>query len=89
MLIHSDKKSSFTTTLIFVIRRSLTSAIEIVKDELVALLGGDYVPLETDKNPTILKSNRPINPQLSPPTINRVKATILRIFIKTSYNNLH
>lgn len=28
--------------------------IKIVKDELVALLGGDYVPLETTKNPTIL-----------------------------------
>lgn len=28
--------------------------LKIVKDELVALLGGDYVPLETDKNPTIL-----------------------------------
>lgn len=28
--------------------------LKIVKDELVALLGGDYVPLETSKNPTIL-----------------------------------
>ena len=28
--------------------------IKIVKDELVALLGGDYVELETKKNPTIL-----------------------------------
>lgn len=28
--------------------------IKIVKDELVNLLGGDYVPLETDKKPTIL-----------------------------------
>ena len=28
--------------------------IKIVKDELVALLGGDYVPLEVTKNPTIL-----------------------------------
>ena len=28
--------------------------LKIVKDELVALLGGDYVPLETTKNPTIL-----------------------------------
>jgi signal recognition particle subunit SRP54 len=28
--------------------------IKIVKDELVSLLGGDYVPLETSKNPTIL-----------------------------------
>lgn len=28
--------------------------IKIVKDELVDLLGGDYVPLETSKNPTIL-----------------------------------
>lgn len=28
--------------------------IKIVKDELVALLGGDYVPLETTKKPTIL-----------------------------------
>ncbi len=28
--------------------------IKIVKDELVALLGGDYVPLETTQNPTIL-----------------------------------
>lgn len=28
--------------------------IKIVKDELVALLGGDYVPLETSKNPTTL-----------------------------------
>lgn len=28
--------------------------LKIVKDELVALLGGDYVPLETKKNPTIL-----------------------------------
>lgn len=28
--------------------------IKIVKDELVALLGGDYVPLETSKKPTIL-----------------------------------
>lgn len=28
--------------------------IKIVKDELVSLLGGDYVPLETGKNPTIL-----------------------------------
>ncbi len=28
--------------------------IKIVKDELVTLLGGDYVPLETSKNPTIL-----------------------------------
>ncbi len=28
--------------------------IKIVKDELVELLGGDYVPLETKKNPTIL-----------------------------------
>ena len=28
--------------------------IKIVKDELVELLGGDYVPLETSKNPTII-----------------------------------
>ena len=28
--------------------------IKIVKDELVDLLGGDYVPLETTKNPTII-----------------------------------
>lgn len=28
--------------------------LKIVKDELVALLGGDYVPLETSKNPTLL-----------------------------------
>lgn len=28
--------------------------IKIVKDELVALLGGDYVPLETSKSPTTL-----------------------------------
>jgi signal recognition particle subunit SRP54 len=28
--------------------------IKIVKDELVSLLGGDYVPLEVSKNPTIL-----------------------------------
>lgn len=28
--------------------------IKLVKDELVNLLGGDYVPLETSKNPTIL-----------------------------------
>ncbi len=28
--------------------------IKLVKDELVSLLGGDYVPLETSKNPTIL-----------------------------------
>lgn len=28
--------------------------IKIVKDELVSLLGGDYVPLETSKKPTIL-----------------------------------
>lgn len=28
--------------------------LKIVKDELVSLLGGDYVPLETDKKPTIL-----------------------------------
>ncbi len=28
--------------------------LKIVKDELVSLLGGDYVPLETSKNPTIL-----------------------------------
>ena len=28
--------------------------LKIVKDELVALLGGDYVPLETTKKPTIL-----------------------------------
>ena len=28
--------------------------IKIVKDELVDLLGGDYVPLETSKNPTII-----------------------------------
>ena len=28
--------------------------IKIVKDELVTLLGGDYVPLEISKNPTIL-----------------------------------
>jgi signal recognition particle subunit SRP54 len=28
--------------------------IKIVKDELVELLGGDYVPLEVDKNPTII-----------------------------------
>lgn len=28
--------------------------IKIVKDELVSLLGGDYVPLKVDKNPTII-----------------------------------
>ena len=28
--------------------------IKLVKDELVELLGGDYVPLETEKNPTII-----------------------------------
>lgn len=28
--------------------------LKIVKDELVSLLGGDYVPLETSKNPCIL-----------------------------------
>ena len=28
--------------------------LKIVKDELVSLLGGDYVPLEVDKKPTIL-----------------------------------
>ncbi len=28
--------------------------IKLVKDELVSLLGGDYIPLETSKNPTIL-----------------------------------
>lgn len=28
--------------------------IKLVKDELVSLLGGDFVPLETSKNPTIL-----------------------------------
>lgn len=28
--------------------------IKIVKDELVSLLGGDYVPLETSKNPSVL-----------------------------------
>ena len=28
--------------------------IKIVKDELVDLLGGDYIPLETSKNPTII-----------------------------------
>ncbi len=28
--------------------------IKLVKDELVSLLGGDYVPLEMSKNPTIL-----------------------------------
>lgn len=28
--------------------------LKIVKDELVSLLGGDYVPLETQKKPTIL-----------------------------------
>lgn len=28
--------------------------IKLVKDELVELLGGDYVPLEKDKNPTII-----------------------------------
>lgn len=28
--------------------------IKIVKDELIALLGGDYVPLETSKKPTIV-----------------------------------
>ena len=28
--------------------------IKIVKDELVSLLGGDYVPLETEKNPTVI-----------------------------------
>src|SRR5574344_75302 len=28
--------------------------IKLVKDELVSLLGGDYVPLETSKNPTII-----------------------------------
>ncbi len=28
--------------------------LKIVKDELISLLGGDYVPLETSKNPTIL-----------------------------------
>ena len=28
--------------------------IKLVKDELVALLGGDFVPLETSKNPTII-----------------------------------
>ena len=27
--------------------------LKIVKDELVSLLGGDYVPLEVDKKPTI------------------------------------
>lgn len=28
--------------------------IKLVKDELIALLGGDYVELETDKNPSII-----------------------------------
>lgn len=28
--------------------------IKVVKDELVSLLGGDYVPLEVNKNPTIV-----------------------------------
>ena len=28
--------------------------LKIVKDELVSLLGGDYVPLEVNKKPTIL-----------------------------------
>ena len=28
--------------------------IKLVKDELVSLLGGDYVPLRVDKNPTII-----------------------------------
>lgn len=28
--------------------------IKIVKDELVSLLGGDYIPLEVNKNPTII-----------------------------------
>ncbi len=28
--------------------------IKLVRDELISLLGGDYVPLEVDKNPTIL-----------------------------------
>lgn len=28
--------------------------IKLIKDELVALLGGDYIPLETSKNPTII-----------------------------------
>lgn len=28
--------------------------IKLVKDELVSLLGGDYVPLKVDKNPTII-----------------------------------
>ena len=28
--------------------------IKLVKDELVALLGGDYIPLEVTKNPTII-----------------------------------
>lgn len=28
--------------------------IKIVKDELVSLLGGDYVPLEVNKNPTVI-----------------------------------
>ena len=30
--------------------------IKIVKDELVSLLGGDYVPLEVNKNPTVIIS---------------------------------
>lgn len=28
--------------------------LKVVRDELISLLGGDYVPLETQKNPTIL-----------------------------------
>ena len=28
--------------------------IKLIKDELVTLLGGDYIPLETSKNPTII-----------------------------------
>ncbi len=28
--------------------------IKLIKDELVSLLGGDYIPLETSKNPTII-----------------------------------
>ena len=28
--------------------------IKIVKDELITLLGGDYIPLETSKKPTIV-----------------------------------
>ena len=32
--------------------------IKVVKDELVSLLGGDYVPLEVNKKPTIGWSSR-------------------------------